>query len=722
MDNLVKLTKFKNEPSVSDLKRDYTQASSDTNTQISKIDTWLDNLHVRNTAKITSSKNGSTLVPKLIRKQAEWRYASLSEPFLSTDDIFNVSPVSAEDKAAAIQNELVLNNQFNTKINKVKFIDEYIRTAVDEGTVIVKVGWVFEEEEKEVEEVITKVVPTSDPNEIQKLQQLMEMSQIDPEGFANTIPVEYQQALQITMERGIPVSVIQEPQIVTKMVTTKNQPTLSICHYKNVVIDPTCMGNLDQANFIIFSFDTSMAELEKDGRYKNLDLVNISGDAGSIGSENSLTGNTTSFSFADKPRQKLVAYEYWGYWDLEDNGILQPIVATYIGDVMIRMEINPFPDKKLPFIIAQYLPVRFSIYGEPDGELLLENQKIIGAVTRGMLDVMGRSANGQMGIRKDALDLTNKRKFINGSDYEFNAQVDPRQAFFMHTYPEIPQSAAFMLQLQNNEAESLTGVKAFHGGITGQALGNTATAVRSALDATSKRELGILRRLAEGIKQIGRKFISMNSEFLSEEEVIRITNDEFVTVKKDDLSGNFDLVLNISTAEADNQKAEELAYMLQTMGNNLDPTMSQMILHDIAKLRKMPDLAKRIKEYQPQPDPMQQQMAQLQMELLKAQIAVENAKAVEAQANSQLAQAKAQKEIATAENLSSDTDLKNLDFLEQESGTKHVRDVEKIGEQARANLETKKATHAMDIQKEMVKSNLARKEKAAEVAPTSPIF
>ena len=31
--------------------------------------------------------------------------------------------------------------------------------------------------------------------------------------------------------------------------------------------------------------------------------------------------------------------------------------------------------------------------------------------------------------------------------------------------------------------------------------------------------------------------------------------------------------------------------MLQTMGNTMPPEMSQMILADIAKLRKMPDLA-----------------------------------------------------------------------------------------------------------------------------------
>jgi hypothetical protein len=231
----------------------------------------------------------------------------------------------------------------------------------------------------------------------------------------------------------------------------------------------------------------------------------------------------------------------------------------------------------------------------------------------------------------------------------------------METYPEIPTSALTMLNLQNDEAESLTGVKAFSQGISGQALGNTATGIRSALDATSKRELGILRRLAEGILQIGRKFISMNAEFLEDEEIIRITNEEFVAINREDLGGRYDIKLNISTAEADNEKAQELSFMLQTMGNNMEPSMSQMILSDIARLRKMPELAKRIEEYQPQPDPMAQQKAQLEVALLQAQVANEQAKAQENTADIALKEAKTR-------NLESKSDMEDLNFVEQESG------------------------------------------------------
>ena len=334
------------------------------------------------------------------------------------------------------------------------------------------------------------------------------------------------------------------------------------------------------------------------------------------------------------------------------------------------------------------MPVRKAVYGEPDGALLEENQKIGGAVTRGMLDIMGRSAAGQTGIRKDALDVTNQRKFDSGMDYLFNAHVDPNTAFHTNVYPEIPASAMNILMLQNNEAEALTGVKAFHGGISGEGLGKSATAARSALDAASKRELGILRRLAKGIVDIGRKVTAMNGEFLSEEEIVRVTNDEFVEIKRDDLQGDIDIRLLISTAESDNAKAEELAFMLQTTGPNSDPGEVRMIRAEIARLRKMPELAKRIEEYEPQPDPLQQQIQMLEIEKLKAEIQKINSEAAENMAEAGLDEAKTRNEHSAA-------DQSDLNFVEQESGVTHGREVETNQAQADANLEKSIVEHAL---------------------------
>lgn len=711
------LTNWKNPPTVEALKRDFLSAKPTHDAHKVKLVKWRDNLNVVGSAQVNPPKGSSRIVPKLIRKQAEWRYPALSEPFLSTDDVFNVYPVTWEDKEAAVQNELVLNHQFNNQIDKNSFIDQTVRAVVNEGTAIVRVGWDFEEETNTVEVPTFQYVP--DPNAAQLHEQLAQMWQESPSQYLSEVPEELRNAHEMTLQSGVPMSPVQTgvaKQKVTK--TVKNQPTVQVCNLDNVLIDPTCLGDIDKAKFAIYSFESSLEELQKVGKYSNLETINVDGNSRTADPYYSTTSNvnvaSTGFNFNDKPRKKFVVYEYWGYWDIDGTGLVKPFVAAWVGDTLIRMEENPFPDKKLPFVVIPYLPVVRSIYGEPDGELLEDNQKILGAVVRGMIDIMGKSANGQTGIRKDMLDATNRRKFDKGMDYEFNQTVDPRQGVHMHTYPEIPRSAEFMMSLQNMEAESLTGVRSFSSGVSGASLGDVAAGVRGALDAASKRELGILRRISSGIVKIGKKLISMNSEFLSDEEVIRVTNAEFVTIKREDLVGSFDLKLSISTAEEDNHKAEQLAFMLQTMGNNLDPALTKMILADIAKLRKMPELAKKIIDYEPQPDPMQQQMQMLQMQLLQAQIATEQAKAMELQYRAQLGGAKVGTEQAKAANLQSDTDIKNLNFVEQETGVQQERNLQLAGRQAESQSQLKyieRETQREKLQNDLVKEYIKTKNK-----------
>jgi hypothetical protein len=129
------------------------------------------------------------------------------------------------------------------------------------------------------------------------------------------------------------------------------------------------------------------------------------------------------------------------------------------------------------------------------------------------------------------------------------------------------------------------------------------------------------------------------------------------------------------------------------VGPNGDQDLMKMVLSDIMRLRKMPDLAHKIESFQSQPDPVAQEKAQLEVELLKAQIAKENAMAAAHQSKAVLDQAKANTEGSVARNVDSDTDLKNLDFVEQESGVKQERDKELHGEQARSQMQMKTMEH-----------------------------
>lgn len=680
------LTNWVNEPDLLQIKHDFDASKPAHDSQMARINRWSELLKVSGRSKPKTVKGRSSVQPKLVRRQAEWRYSALTEPFLGSDKLFNVRPSTFEDVKSAKQNGLILNWQFRTKLNKVNFIDDFVRATVDEGTCIVRLGWERETVKKTISVPTFDFIAIADDDEenLIKFGEAIEFKETNPRGFDEQASEELKAAIDYFVESQQPTfatKVSEEEEVIEDVL--QNHPTVSVKNPNNIYIDPSCEGDLNNAMFVIESFETSHAELQKKGkRYKNLDKVNWS-DNSPMNDPDHVTSTPSDFQFKDSARKRVLAYEYWGFYDIHGDGKLHPIVCTWIGNTMIRMEENPFPDKKLPYVLVPYMPIKRDLYGEPDAELLEDNQKILGAVTRGMIDLLGRSANGQQGFAKGLLDPLNKRRYESGADYEFNPNTPVNQGLIEHKYPDIPQSAVLMLNLQNNEAEALTGVKSFAGGVSGDSYGDVVKGISTALDAASKREMAILRRLAKGMQDIGMKIAAMNSSFLSEEETVRVTNSEFTTIKRDDLEGNFDLIVDISTAEVDNAKANDLAFMLQTIGNNMDINITLMILSEIAELKRMPELAHKLKTFEPQPDPVEQalkelavQKAQLDNQEIQSEIDLNNAKAEEARAKA---------------------DQATLDYVEQETGTKHARNIEQNKAQAAGNQE-------LEITKALTKS------------------
>ena len=232
--------------------------------------------------------------------------------------------------------------------------------------------------------------------------------------------------------------------------------------------------------------------------------------------------------------------------------------------------------------------------------------------------------------------------------------------------------------------------------------------------------MSILRRISEGFITMGRKIMSMNSQWLSEEEVVRVTNSTFIKVRRDDLIGQFDLSLGIATAEENDSKSKQLAFLLQTIGNNMGMELNQMILSQIADLSKMPDLAKAIKDYKPEPDPMQQQMQELEMAYKQAEIELLKSQAQENLAKAQLQGAKVPVENARAENLQNDADNKALDFVQKGDGTIHQQDLEKQAMNNQASLDQLNVKNAAASQQLADQHNSDLLKDFASQALTSP--
>ena len=571
----------------------------------------------------------SKIVSKDIAKQINWMLPSLADPFLSSSTVIKCNPITAEDAPSARQNEILLNAQFCRKFPRYNFIMKALRVLVTEGTAVIQTGWEYADEEVEVE--------------------------------AETISVD-----PVTGEEFIEITEVTETRVLL------NQPTAIVCRNEDIFIDPTCMDDMDKCQFVIHKYETNLAALREDGRYKNLDKV--AKEQHSLAEDSTYVREDRSyFEFKDEPRRKFIIYEYWGSYDIDGDGELEDVICAWVGNTIVRLEANPYPDKKPPFVVVPFNPVPFQLFGEALAENIGDNQKVKTAITRGIIDNMAQSNNGQVGMRRGALDMNNRRKFLKGKNFEFNGTPGD---FWQGSYNNIPGSAFDMLSIMNNEIESQTGVKSFSGGINGGSLGSTATGARGALDATSTRRLNLVRNVAENlVKPLIRKWMAYNAEFLEDEEVVRVTNEEFIPVRKDDLEGRIDIDITISTAEDNAAKAQELSFLLQTLGPNEDPTIRREIMADIYELNKMPDQAKKLREFKPQVDPVQEQMKQIELQRLmlenkklEADIADKLARAGENEVDRMLKLSKAKVEEAKARKLGTDADLGDLKFLKDNEG------------------------------------------------------
>jgi hypothetical protein len=398
-----------------------------------------------------------------------------------------------------------------------------------------------------------------------------------------------------------------------------------------------------------------------------------------------------------------LVHEYWGNFDINNDGIAEAIVCAWIGDTIIRLQENPYPDKKPPFVITPFNSIPFQLHGEANAELIGDNQKVKTAIIRGVIDNMAQSNNGQVALRKNSLDVINKRKFLAGENFEFNGSP---QDFWQGNYNQIPGSAFDMIGLMNNEIESITGTKSFSGGINAGSLGASATGARGALDATATRRMNIVRNVAENlIKPLIRKWMSYNSEFLEDEEVVRITNDTFVPVRKDDLEGRIDLDITISTAEDNAAKSQELSFLLQTLGPSEDPAIRREIMASIMDLMRMPDQAKKMREYKPEPNPLEEQAQQLEFERLKleneklkADIQDKLARAGENTIDAEIKKARAVLENAKARKVTSEADINDLKFIKEDERYSHLEKLEIEDLKHAQKMEAKYAEHRANLE------------------------
>lgn len=478
---------------------------------------YADKDYYRNRFPILSKT--SDLVSTDVADTIEWALPSLMKVFTGSDEVITIAGVTEEDdtKAETMQELLVYQLQRQNKFFPILY--NWMKDALITGMGIIKCYW-----ER-------------------------------TEGYTTEQTTLNNEALQALQQTGVPIVSIEGPDIYGDFVVTYQSPyyVKNAPKIENILVSDFIYSSdaksLEEANFVAQKRKVTMSylrEREAQGVYANIDEIKIEDFRQSkiespieqvIGDKY----NDLTFNQEDKARLEVVIYECYTKMDINGDGILEDMIITICGDTIIRIEQNYMGRHPFFTISPTKDPHRIWVkrsYAELIGEL----QDLKVALTRQIMQNVALNNDPKMLLAEDAInidDYIQGRKVIRmKSGHSLNEVAMP-----MPVHPLSPQTFQFLEYIEGQK-ENRTGITRYNQGLDANSLNKTATGISAILGQSSQRLELIARMFAEtGIYELFRFMVSLNQKFIDQNTVIRLTN-KSLKINPEDLTGNFDLVVN----------------------------------------------------------------------------------------------------------------------------------------------------------------------------------
>ena len=471
----------------------------------------------------------SSLVSTDVADTIEWALPSLMKVFTGSDEVITVAGVTEEDdqNAGVMQSLLVYQLQRQNKFFPILY--NWMKDALITGMGIIKCYW----------ERTEGYTP--------------ETAQLNAD------------ALKLLTQTGVEITNVEGPDIMGDFTVTwnspyyiKNSPKLENILVSEFLYSPDAK-NLEDANFIAHRKKVTMSHLrqkEREGIYANVDMVHP--DSGPISwitdqVEDVIGDHYTPLhnNQQDKAREEVTIYECYTKIDFNNDGVLEDMIITVAGDVILRAEPNYMGRHPFFSISPTKDPHRIWVkrsYAELIGEL--QDMKV--ALTRQIVQNIALTNDPKMILSEDSINISD---YIEGRKVIRKKPGSPMgdAAMPMPVNQLSPQTFQFLEYLEGQK-ENRTGITRYNQGLDANSLNKTATGISAILGQSSQRLELIARMFAEtGISELFRFMVSLNQKFVDQNTVVRLTNKQ-LRVSPDDLNGNFDLIVNagisISTKES----------------------------------------------------------------------------------------------------------------------------------------------------------------------------
>jgi len=661
------------------ISRDIDSASFTNQGIIADIQKWLDAYDGKPYGNEVEGR--SKLVWKLIKKQVNALIPNIVKPFIGTKTIVECDPRTANDYYKAKIDERCINHFFNYRFKKKKFLKSIAKQITKEGTCWIRVGWFRKTKKKEF---IVKRLP----------------SNIDD-----------------WIARGAKVEKLDDGFKIYKEEVIHNRPVAKVIRNEAIVIDPTA-DNVNEAKFIIYKYSTDISTLRQEPQFSEEDIrrleefISKTEEADTLDGEEIHPSNPYQFSFQDKERKKIKIYEYWGEIDIDGDGITEPIVAvvaepsiiindngsqrSFSKKFLLKAKENPYPFKKPPFVCIRFDDEVFEVWGKALADIIDEEQKFYTAIVRGIMDNIAQANNGIKFVKKGALDSVNFKRLMNGERVvEVNSTAPLNQVTADGNFNELPASVYNILSLIEQQTESLTGVNKYMQGIVGvNDTKSTATQFSATMTQSQIRLLDIVDNVAEGLREMFMMWVEMMRKFLSDKEIEDITGFNLIELRTketnkliaeygidelpedtkrkamllimkeiddifDKADAKYDIDIKVGTDGLKQIKINAINMFLQQASplianGSISPEVTKHLIADFAELLDLEKTAKMIREYEPKPNPFEEENMKTELELKKAKAMKESALAQNALARTKNVATKTAKEIA-----STDADIAN---------------------------------------------------------------
>lgn len=471
----------------------------------------------------------SSLVSTDVADTIEWALPSLMKVFTGSDEVITVAGVTEEDdqNAGVMQSLLVYQLQRQNKFFPILY--NWMKDALITGMGIIKCYW----------ERTEGYTP--------------ETAQLNAD------------ALRLLTQTGVEITNVEGPDIMGDFTVTwnspyyiKNSPKLENILVSEFLYSPDAK-NLEDANFIAHRKKVTMSHLrqkEREGIYANVDMVHP--DSGPISwitdqVEDVIGDHYTPLhnNQQDKAREEVTIYECYTKIDFNNDGVLEDMIITVAGDVILRAEPNYMGRHPFFSISPTKDPHRIWVkrsYAELIGEL--QDMKV--ALTRQIVQNIALTNDPKMILAEESINISD---YIEGRKVIRKKPGSPMgdAAMPMPVNQLSPQTFQFLEYLEGQK-ENRTGITRYNQGLDANSLNKTATGISAILGQSSQRLELIARMFAEtGISELFRFMVSLNQKFVDQNTVVRLTNKQ-LRVSPDDLNGNFDLIVNagisISTKES----------------------------------------------------------------------------------------------------------------------------------------------------------------------------